>query len=59
MYWEEWLTELISEFRKKSSVLPRNQKQQISNLDNLEFPCQVDVLWVKNERLGGHYQVLY
>jgi len=59
MYWEEWLTELISEFRKKSSMLPRNQKQQISNLDNLEFPCQVDVLWVKNERLGSHYQVLF
>lgn len=57
--WEEWLTELISDFREKYNSLSKDQRKYISNLDNFKFPCQVDVLWVKNKQLDSHYQVLF
>lgn len=58
MQWEQWLIDLITYFREKYNKLSKEQKKYISNLDNFEFPCQVDVLWVKNKQLDSHYQVL-
>lgn len=58
MQWEEWLTELITDFRKERSTLSKGQKKYISNLDNFEYPCQADILSIRHEKLDSYYQVM-
>lgn len=58
MDWNYWLTELISCFRSEAEKLQPEQKSRISNLDDLSFPCQVDVIWLQNSRFGFDFQII-
>jgi hypothetical protein len=55
---ETWFKQLITNFREKVSTLTPNEGTRISNLDDLSFPCQVDVFWFQNERLKMDFQLV-
>jgi hypothetical protein len=56
--WNEWIKQLISCFRCEAGKLSPEQKLRISNLDDLSFPCQVDVVWLQNSQIELDYQYL-
>ena len=56
--WNEWVTQLLSCFRREAEKLLPEQKSRISNLDDFSFPCQSDVVWLQNSQMGLDFQLL-
>lgn len=50
--WSDWLIELITHFRNEVEKLLPEQKSKISSLDDFHSPCQADVIWLQNEKMG-------
>lgn len=55
---ETWLRQTITLFREEASKIAPDQRIKISNLDDLSFPCQVDVFWFQNERFKMDFQLI-
>ena len=54
---ETWFRQLIDNFREEVSKLTPERKR-ISNLDDLSFPCQVDVFWFQNQQHHLDFQLI-
>lgn len=56
--WNEWLIDLVKCFRNEVEKLSPEQKARVPNLDDLSFPCQVDVIWLQNSQFGLDFQFI-
>jgi len=54
----EWVKNLIDKFRKEYKNLTGEEKKRISNLENLNPPCQVGIIWIQNRQLKIDFQIV-
>lgn len=55
---EKWINELISGFREEYQKLSEDEQTKVSNLDDLSYPCQVEVVWLKHSRFKLDFQLI-
>lgn len=55
---EKWINELIIGFREEYQKLSEDEQTKVSNLDDLSYPCQVEVVWLKHSRFKLDFQLI-
>jgi len=55
---EKWCNSLFNLFRKEYIKLNSKERRNISNLDDLSPPCQVDLIWFRSKALDRDFQLL-